>query len=322
VAPAGILVFEGIPGGPNHSGLFIRDTFQDAIETTYTNFPPWSYLGYDAVFISQGNMGVMLDQPVQSLGDTSRDALIEYLQQGGNVYVEYGSFMGGLEFTNDWRLPIFMELFGIASFSTNYGAPVPITVLTGQDGSLGQSLVFPGSTQPSNWYNNSYVPDENGCIAFVNEGFGGVAVQAEGDHDQKTFLFSYALADLVDAEFPSTREHLLHRLAEFFELDISGVQDETEIPALPVLAGNVPNPFNPSTEIRFGLDTREEVEIGIFSLDGKRVRTLVDAAYPAGWHTVRWDGRDAADRAVASGVYFVRMRTGQMTETRKMALVR
>ncbi len=84
---------------------------------------------------------------------------------------------------------------------------------------------------------------------------------------------------------------------------------------------NVPNPFNPSTRIAFELAASGSVVLDVVDLAGRRVRTLVDGVRGAGLHGVRWDGRDAAGRAVASGTYLLRLRAEGATITRKATLV-
>ncbi|MFH2053492.1 MAG: FlgD immunoglobulin-like domain containing protein [bacterium] len=71
------------------------------------------------------------------------------------------------------------------------------------------------------------------------------------------------------------------------------------------LLPNVPNPFNPTTELRFTLDVAGRVELGIYNARGRLVRTFPAEEYPAGEHRVMWDGGDGLGRRVASGVYQV-----------------
>ena len=87
------------------------------------------------------------------------------------------------------------------------------------------------------------------------------------------------------------------------------------------LEQNLPNPFNPSTRIRFGLPAGGEVSLVIFTTTGQQIRTLVDEVVSAGTHGVAWDGRDARGRAVASGVYVMRLRSGAFVATRRATLV-
>ena len=102
---------------------------------------------------------------------------------------------------------------------------------------------------------------------------------------------------------------------------------ETFAASLPqsiTLAQNYPNPFNGSTVIRFALPTVSEVELAIFNLTGQQVATLASGERRAGTYTLRWDGRDDDGRALASGVYLYRLRTGdgQQVETRKLLLIK
>jgi hypothetical protein len=84
---------------------------------------------------------------------------------------------------------------------------------------------------------------------------------------------------------------------------------------------NAPNPFNPSTSIAFELAATGPVVLDVVDVSGRRVTTLVDGVRDAGLHRVRWDGRDAAGRAVASGTYLLRLRADGTTITRKATLV-
>jgi hypothetical protein len=89
------------------------------------------------------------------------------------------------------------------------------------------------------------------------------------------------------------------------------------------LEQNVPNPFNPGTAIRFELSRPEKVELAVFDIAGRRVRTLVDRVLPDGVeHTVTWNGRDQFNRAVPSGIYLYRIETPTFTQKRKMTLLR
>jgi flagellar hook assembly protein FlgD len=62
--------------------------------------------------------------------------------------------------------------------------------------------------------------------------------------------------------------------------------------------------------------------ITIYNIRGQRVRTLVDGYKVEGEHSVEWDGRDEAGNRVSSGVYFYRMRAGDISQTRRMVLMK
>lgn len=88
------------------------------------------------------------------------------------------------------------------------------------------------------------------------------------------------------------------------------------------LAGARPNPFNPMTTIRFGVESRGPVRLVVLDVSGRVVRTLVDGPRAAGAYAARWDGRDGEGRQVASGTYFVRLEGRSGTETRRVTLLK
>lgn len=84
---------------------------------------------------------------------------------------------------------------------------------------------------------------------------------------------------------------------------------------------NYPNPFNPSTRIAFTLPERMRVSVGVYDPLGRVVAVLVDEIRPGGANEIVWDGRNAAGRRVASGVYFYRLETASGALTRKMMVL-
>ncbi|MFH1568438.1 MAG: Ig-like domain-containing protein [Gemmatimonadota bacterium] len=91
-------------------------------------------------------------------------------------------------------------------------------------------------------------------------------------------------------------------------------------PAL--LLPNYPNPFNPSTALRYALSTSGYVRLEVYNALGQRVRVLVDRPQPMGVHSATWDGRDEGGVPLASGIYFGRLVTRQAVETRRMLLMK
>jgi hypothetical protein len=89
-----------------------------------------------------------------------------------------------------------------------------------------------------------------------------------------------------------------------------------------VLHQNIPNPFNPTTIIRFELPARAHVRLVVFDVRGRIVRTLADGEMQSGGREIAWNGRDDGGRSVASGVYFYRLETPRATVSRKMVLLR
>ncbi|UCG53420.1 MAG: T9SS type A sorting domain-containing protein [Candidatus Latescibacterota bacterium] len=83
-----------------------------------------------------------------------------------------------------------------------------------------------------------------------------------------------------------------------------------------------PNPFNPRTTITYSVPEPGVVRVGLYGVDGRHVRTLIDRWAPVGHHNTTWDGRDTRGRTVASGVYFVRLETAGRTQTKRVVLLK
>jgi hypothetical protein len=96
-------------------------------------------------------------------------------------------------------------------------------------------------------------------------------------------------------------------------------------PVLPdkfALHQNVPNPFNPTTTIAFEVAVPGRVDLSIYDVSGRRIRTLVSRPLPRTRHTVEWDGRDDNGVIVSTGVYFYRLKTRDFHATKKMLLLK
>jgi transposase len=96
-------------------------------------------------------------------------------------------------------------------------------------------------------------------------------------------------------------------------------------PALPhelALSAPAPNPLRGATALRLALPRSAAVAAAVYDQQGRVVRTLLAGPQPAGEHTLRWDGRDEAGRAVPSGMYFVRCTVDGRVLTRRIAALR
>ncbi|MGE5175620.1 MAG: FlgD immunoglobulin-like domain containing protein, partial [Hyphomicrobiales bacterium] len=106
----------------------------------------------------------------------------------------------------------------------------------------------------------------------------------------------------------------------------SGVEDNPANPAPSIrnaLLQNAPNPFNPSTTIRYSIATTGKVSLRIYNAGGALVRTLVDTALAPGEYRARWDGKDDSGNRLASGVYFYRIETSSgFRDAKKLLLLK
>jgi flagellar hook assembly protein FlgD len=104
-------------------------------------------------------------------------------------------------------------------------------------------------------------------------------------------------------------------------LDLTGVKGDGPR-TITALDQNFPNPFNPSTTVRYSLKSREHVNITVYDVRGSVVRVLVDEERPAGYQKIDWYGQNQSDERVASGIYFIRMTTADRQLVRKAVLLK
>ena len=97
---------------------------------------------------------------------------------------------------------------------------------------------------------------------------------------------------------------------------------EEEIPPYESGLTNYPNPFNPSTTIRFTIPSTSTVRIAIYNMRGQKIRDLAGITYQAGEHEIVWDGRNNRQSTVSSGVYICRMNYSGKTLYRKMMMMK
>jgi type IX secretion system substrate protein len=88
------------------------------------------------------------------------------------------------------------------------------------------------------------------------------------------------------------------------------------------LAQNYPNPFNGTTNIPFELQNEGNVNITIYDVLGRKVKTLINKPYTFGKHKISWDGTDANSNNVSSGIYLYRIKTKNYSKTKRLLLLR
>jgi serine protease len=218
----GMYVWEGIANARNMSGAYIRNRLLAmGYTTTYGTVFPASFHSFDAVFLSFGTPGSSIhrfNKPDYYY------ALKEYLMSGGKLYIEGGDVVG---FDLQTYFPsidngmsaheVLYPILGI--FSADDGDSNTITDLHGNNGWHTLGLNFSESAQTVNLSLDTFVPGVNGVAAFQESDYGIVGVQSTGNHGQRSFVFSYALRELIDGDFPNTRVELVNRIVDFFTAD-------------------------------------------------------------------------------------------------------
>ena len=102
----------------------------------------------------------------------------------------------------------------------------------------------------------------------------------------------------------------------------SGIESgDPQVPLVYSLSQNYPNPFGPATTITYSLAAREHVDISVYDLAGRHVRTLVDEVQEPSRYRSEWDGTNSRGDKVPPGVYFIRYRAGSHAFAKKAILL-
>ncbi len=126
------------------------------------------------------------------------------------------------------------------------------------------------------------------------------------------------------------RDYLLSAGAFGWPVNMSGMGGSVSVPDdlpstvnLTILKPNVPNPFNPQTNINYSIPGLAKVSLTVYNVKGRKVKTLLSPTIQeAGEYSLSWKAKDENDNSVASGVYFYRLDVGNSTYTRKMLLLK
>ena len=97
---------------------------------------------------------------------------------------------------------------------------------------------------------------------------------------------------------------------------------QRQMPKEFVLEQNYPNPFNSSTIIKYSIPEKTSVQLKIYDILGKEIKTLVNSKKQSGIYEIQWNGKNAREGDVPSGVYFYQLRTGELLLSRKMTILR
>jgi len=190
------------------------------------------------------------------------------------------------------------------------GGPIPFTV-------LGPTF-FETSIDLRDWN----IATDRDFVLEVIYGSGGPNPRLRRDSAQ--FI---ARSYLSLASQPTPGRMLYESLGDFYvRAYVSATPGQfpppQELPSTVRLYINYPNPFNPSTTIRYDLSSDVQARMVVYDMLGRQIITLVDEFQPAGEYSVSWDGKTASGTPASSGYYLYRLTAGDVTTTRIMVLAR
>jgi len=161
-------------------------------------------------------------------------------------------------------------------------------------------------------------PAFSGYISIESD---GVPINLDGEPRSRPFVCDWTGDDRLDVLIGAYGG--LVRLYQGTE-DV-GIRSGEMLVSLPVsarLGVPFPNPFNPTITVPFVLALSGQVDLSVYDVRGRRISRLAAGEYPAGEHRVIWRGRDDRGIDMPSGIYFLRLRAGCVSETGKVTLAR
>jgi hypothetical protein len=145
----------------------------------------------------------------------------------------------------------------------------------------------------------------------VTNGWGGTSTATKDDWSFTPLSYTYpaVTTNLTDQAYVGT------------DLTLA-VEDITALPTEFMVLPAYPNPFNPSTTIRYGLDTDSYVTINIYDISGQLISTLVNTNETQGWYSVIWNGTNSQGTQVPAGLYISRITSDNEVRTTKLMLLK
>jgi flagellar hook assembly protein FlgD len=103
---------------------------------------------------------------------------------------------------------------------------------------------------------------------------------------------------------------------------VTGIAENATLPTTYGISPNYPNPFNPTTTIKYQLPHQSDIRLTIYNVLGQKVRTLLNEKMEAGYYSVDWDGRNDLGVQVGSGIYIYRFSADSYHRVQKMILMK
>ena len=295
--------------------------------------------GYETVLYSCGDQGSYTLNHVSRYGDKSDDLglLDGWLPLGGNLLVsgdnvvydlDRGQGAAGDAFAADWISAAYIAP-AIEDLIDGQLAPL-IIAIPGNPAGLALPFTVYGDCPGRRRFNAFEPAGDAFALAEWTDpyGQGGVypyaAVLAHETAGSRIVTIAADLSAWIDQDGGAvSRLHALASLLQWFGEPVPGGSTGVEDTPRALAARAYPNPFNPQTTIVFDVPRRGRVSVAVYDVRGRLVRQLADGKYEAGSaYEATWTGDDDTGRSVATGAYFVEVRTGGESVVEKVMLVR
>lgn len=235
-----------------------------------------------------------------------------------------------------YETPSFNDLgfFPATVDSNSFTFSLPLAVLHNDDGNMNVTALFGDFQSETDWVpdvgHGTIGIDVNADVLWLTETPNSGSLRS-GQSQEITMNFNatglrpdttYTGVVLVEPIGIGIPPHAVQIKLKTKAKSSSVDEKQAGLPKTFALAQNYPNPFNPSTVIGFQLPVRGEVSLAIYDLEGRLVKQAARGNFPAGEHSVVWDGKNDAGARVASGVYVYKFTTGAFVAQKKLVLMK
>lgn len=271
----------------------------------------------------------------ETFSDAEQPYIRDYLRGGGRLFVSGAEIAWDLDYRGSTSDKSFIRNFLKASYSADApggvsGVYYSATGVQGRMLETAANITYDNGTHGT--FNVRY-PDaliaENGShqiVRYLNvttHNNGGVAYEGVfpgGTEPGKLVYLGFPFETIYPLD---SRNTVMQAVIDYLLITPSGTDDRGSI--LPhdfVLHQNFPNPFNPSTALRFGIPAVASVSLTIYDVRGRRVKVLLEDELSLGWYQLTWQGLDGNHQPASAGVYMARLRSGNSVTSVKMLLVK
>lgn len=161
---------------------------------------------------------------------------------------------------------------------------------------------------------------DGGFLLFSSEDTFGRIFANEGSN-YKVISSSLVIGAIETSDKLNLKPYLFSEFLNYF-MEINPVTALQENITAMLNSAIFPNPFRSETQIRFSAEQPGEVQVDIFDINGRWVKSLTKGKFESGSHQITWDGTDQQGNMVKSGQYFCRVLTKESVETHKLILLK
>jgi hypothetical protein len=255
---------------------------------------------YSSVFVC---LGIYPDNTTLSAIDGQR--LADYLDAGGNVYMEGG---------DTWYYDAATAAHAKFNITGLEDGTSDLGTLEGQAGTFTEGIDY--SYIGENSYIDHIAPVGDAFTIFKNQSPSYDAAVAYDEGSYRTIGSAFEFGGLGTGS--ASIDYLMHKYLVFFGIDAIWVGVEEEGLSKVDFRGAYPNPFSGETNFAFSLVEDMNISIDVYNMNGQKVSSITNTNFTAGSHVLRWN---AEAEGASEGIYFIRMQTEEEVITRKVVFM-